>query len=626
MRRKTLQETLDRLLLLIRSGHPIILIRSHEEARVRRYLAKVYRKILASSPRKTLFRWDQGDGLQPAHALGPIDKQQRWLEIEGPEDLESVWKYGAAMQPDVLLKTMRTAGVADQLGNCLVLLFDIHPYLSQFAAPSLVRPLRNAAAAMRQIYYDNQNAGVLDFPYRTIVIVAPTSAEISPELQRELVVVDFPLPEQDELRKEVKKLVEDKQVLRLPPPTAKPKVGAGPDAEATSKAEAAPMVEAAESAEELYDRISGAGCGLTLDVFRLALNAFAVDGQPLTREHVPAILDLKADSISNAALHYTPPGIVKLGGLKPLKLWINHRKSLALYESKRVKYGLSPLRGIVLNGVSGGGKSMAAKLIASEFGLALLRLDVGALFGSYIGQSEGFAREALDLAMTLAPIVLWLDEVEKAFSGINDGGDSGVSARVFGIFLTWLAEKQDSVFVVATSNDFKRITDRFPEFGRKGRFDEIFWVHLPSPEARREIFRIHLGKYFGLEMERRLLPEFELGDLTTTAALAHGGPPEGDTSCERLADLLSRDHFSKDMTGAEIEYAVTESMHQLYGEFSRNDEKKFAAAAALETVVSTVRAAQNRCLYNDAGPLWAGVGQQLNEARNSGWVLAEQVP
>ena len=145
-----------------------------------------------------------------------------------------------------------------------------------------------------------------------------------------------------------------------------------------------------------------------------------------------------------------------------------------------------------------------AKYIAKCFGLALLRLDVGSLFGKYVGESEEKTRKALSLAETLAPVVLWVDEIDKAFSGMSGNGDNGVAKRVFGTFLTWLAEKTDDVFVVTTANEFRDLLSNFPEFGRKGRFDEIFWVPLPDQVAREQIFRIYLGKrqdYLQIQVE-----------------------------------------------------------------------------------------------------------------------------
>ncbi len=196
-----------------------------------------------------------------------------------------------------------------------------------------------------------------------------------------------------------------------------------------------------------------------------------------------------------------------------------------------------------------------------------MRLDVGALFGSYVGESEERTRRALVLAEVLAPVVLWLDEIDKAFSGISGGGDNGVSARVFGHFLTWLAEKQDSVVVVTTANDFQPLLNQFPEFGRKGRFDEIFFVDLPDTAERREIWKIHLLK------RNRNPDDFDLHTL----AMASDG-----------------------LSGAEIEQAVIAG---LYEAFDQN--RPLEMSDLLDVLQDTVPLSQMMQEEIDALRSWA---------------------
>ncbi len=188
----------------------------------------------------------------------------------------------------------------------------------------------------------------------------------------------------------------------------------------------------------------------------------------------------------------------QVGGMKRLRHWLTLRKDFFLDPNPT----LDPPRGVLLIGIQGCGKSLAAKAAAGIFGVPLLRLDFGMLYNKYYGETERNLRNALETAEVMSPCVLWIDEIEKGLSVDND--DDGLSRRVLGTMLTWLSEKRKSVFIVATAND---ITSLPPEMVRKGRFDEIFFVDLPSPENRREILDIHLRKR-GLEVQ-----DFRLEDL-----------------------------------------------------------------------------------------------------------------
>ena len=219
---------------------------------------------------------------------------------------------------------------------------------------------------------------------------------------------------------------------------------------------------------------------------------------------------------------------IRVGGLGNLKKWLVSRKG-AFASAAAKKFGLPEPKGLMLLGVPGGGKSLTAKYIAQLMELPLMRLDIGRLFGSLVGQSESQARSAIEAAEASAPCVLWLDEIEKGLGGTGSGGDSGTTARVFGTILTWLQEKTSPVFVIATANDISRLP---PELLRKGRFDEIFYVGLPDTMERREIFTIHIER-----SGRSLLPE-----KVSALAEASGG-----------------------FTGAEIEQAVIEGLFTAFG-------------------------------------------------------------
>lgn len=183
--------------------------------------------------------------------------------------------------------------------------------------------------------------------------------------------------------------------------------------------------------------------------------------------------------------------ITDIGGLENLKEWLN-RKSKIFKDIKRAEeFGVDMPKGVLIAGVPGCGKSLCAKAAASLFEVPLLRLDIGTLMGKYLGESESNLRKAIRLAEAISPCVLWVDELEKAFAGINGDGGHEVTTRLFGTFLTWMQEKKSPTFVVATANDITKLP---PELLRKGRFDEIFYVGLPNATERSKIFQIHIEK------------------------------------------------------------------------------------------------------------------------------------
>ncbi|GAB4240499.1 MAG: AAA family ATPase [Acidobacteriota bacterium] len=230
--------------------------------------------------------------------------------------------------------------------------------------------------------------------------------------------------------------------------------------------------------------------GLTLKQARQVL-AYAVllDGK-LSEEDVGLVAERKAEMIADEGLleFYPVQGNrYELGGFRRLKDWLQRARLGFTTEAKR--YNLSPPRGILLVGVQGCGKSLAAKSVAREWQMPLLKLDATRLYAKYVGESERNFRRATQQAEALAPIVLWIDEIEKALAAGGGDADGGLSRRILGFFLTWLQEKPEGVFVVATANDIAALP---PELLRKGRFDEIFFVDLPDEEERRQIFEIHL--------------------------------------------------------------------------------------------------------------------------------------
>jgi len=263
----------------------------------------------------------------------------------------------------------------------------------------------------------------------------------------------------------------------------------------------------------------------------------------VTREKKQIISESKA--LEFYAVTETPDDV---GGLGVLKDWLRLRERAFTQEAR--DYGLPAPKGIALIGIPGTGKSLTAKMIGGLWRLPLLRLDVGALFGSLVGESEENARRALRLAETVAPCIVWIDEMEKALS--QGGMDGGTSLRVFGTILTWMAEKTVPCFVVATANDISRLP---PELMRKGRFDEIFFLDLPTHAERKEILGVHLGK------RKRLPKDFDL---------------------ERLA------RESEGYVGAEIEQAIVDAMYVGYNDQRREFTTEDISAALKRQVPLSV--------------------------------------
>jgi len=249
----------------------------------------------------------------------------------------------------------------------------------------------------------------------------------------------------------------------------------------------------------------------------------------------------------------TPVDLDEIGGLRHLKRWLKLRESAV--TDAAVRYGLVAPRGVLMLGVQGAGKSLCAKAIATAWCRPLLRMDVGALYDRYVGESERRLRDALHQAEAMAPIVLWIDEIEKGFaSAASRSTDGGLSQRMFGALLTWMQEHQAPVFLVATANDIEALP---PELLRKGRFDEIFFVDLPKGTTRRRIFEIHLKK-------RGRDPAAY--DLTALADAADG------------------------FSGAEIEQAVVSAMHEAFAGKAELDTNRILEAVRSSPPLSVTMA------------------------------------
>ncbi len=279
-------------------------------------------------------------------------------------------------------------------------------------------------------------------------------------------------------------------------------------------------------------RLLGNLKGLSLLEAEKILTKAMVEDGTLDAKDIQAVVDAKRKVVEREGLlEYFPleQNTAEIAGLENLKGWLSKRQNIILKPEAAEQFGLEFPKGILLLGVPGAGKSLCAKAVAMQWGLPLLKMDPSGLYNKYIGESEKNFKRAMQAAEHLAPVILWLDEIEKAFAA-GGSEDGGVSQRVLGTFLSWMQERKGDIFVVATSNDVSKLP---PELLRKGRFDEIFFVDLPSMEDRAKIFAIHLRK------RKRNPQEFDLEQLAAA---------------------------SQEFSGAEIEQVIVAALYSAFSE------------------------------------------------------------
>lgn len=405
-------------------------------------------------------------------------------------------------------------------GAAVCILRDFHRFLDDIA---ISRKLRNLTRLLKA---QPKN-----------IIILSSQLSIPEELRETVTILEFTLPGPEEIRKEIVELF---------------------------------TTTGQRLSDAVLDEVVRTCQGLSLERIRRVLaRAIATHGA-FDSNDLDLILEEKRQTIRQTQiLDYYPATeqISDIGGLDNLKDWLLKRGTA--FSEKARQYGLPHPRGLLLIGIQGTGKSLTAKAIAHHWHLPLLRLDVGRLFGGLVGESEARTRQMIQLAEALAPCILWIDEIDKAFGGLESRGDSGTTSRVFGTFITWMAEKTSPVFVVATANNIQALP---PEILRRGRFDEIFFVGLPDQQERQAIFEVHLSR-----LRPHTLKSYDL------ARLAYETP---------------------DFSGAEIEQAMIEAMH-----IGFSQSRDFTTDDILEAASQMVPLARTAQEQIDALKAWAASGK-----------------
>ncbi len=483
--------------LTLRARYPLIYIPSAEEERVESTINNV-----AKSLGRSVFVWDFVDGYQSNPTDAGTGKRN---PLQALEFVDKVSK------------------------GAVFVLRDFDRFLEDIA---IARKLKNLA---RKLKSEAQN-----------IIIVASQINIPDSLSEYFSILEFPLPNSQELKIEIEQLACSTNNTQLD--------------------------------KQAIDELVRAGQGLSLERIRRVLAKAIAENSQLRPEDVDLILEEKRQSIRQTQILEFYPSTIEIsdiGGLDNLKEWLLRRGSG--FSDRARKYGLPHPRGLLLAGIQGTGKSLTAKAISHHWHLPLLRLDVGRLFAGLVGESESRTRQMIQLAEALSPCVLWIDEIDKAFGGVDGRGDSGTTNRVFGTFLTWMAEKESPVFVVATANNIRTLP---PELLRKGRFDEVFFVGLPNQEERSQIFSVHLNKY---------RPH-------NTRAY----------DIERLA------YETPDFSGAEIEQGIIEAMH--IG-FSQN--RDFTTDDILEAASQIVPLAQTAQQEIQVLQEWAASGKARLASRQN---------
>lgn len=413
---------------LIRARFPLIYITTFEEDRVTKYIKSIVTSEEQVKYPREVFTWTQTAGLYNDTTKKLVSDTTCPCKM-----LEYIRRYDK---------------------DSVFIIYDFHVNFG----PKNRTPDYNVIRKIRDIIPDLKLGQVR----KTIFFVSPEL--IIPEsLQKEVTIFDFPLPTLQEIRAKFDGMLKQNA-----------------------------NVEASTLDEEGKDKLCKAALGLTLQEAESAFALAMVNDGKIDINDLAVILEEKVQVIKKTGILEfirSEYSIKDIGGLDNLKNWLLKRNNSWSEQAK--KYCIPAPKGVLVTGVPGCGKSLTAKAMSTIWQLPLLKLDFGKVFSGLVGSSEENMRRALATAEAVAPSILWIDEIEKGLSGLGSNGDSGVSSRIFGQFLTWMQEKESPVFVIATANNISNLP---PELLRKGRFDEIFFVDLPTVEERKEIFKLHLEK------------------------------------------------------------------------------------------------------------------------------------
>lgn len=418
---------------LVMSFHSAIVIETVEEERVRTLINTAVNEL-----QMAVFEWSTAQGLVRSQG----NAQNRWTNEYAPPGTQ---------KPQPL---EQTSAPGDALKHISELSFQAIYWLKDFGPHLEDEVVRRQLREVIQQFSQN----------RSTLVITGHSLTLPFEIAQDVVYFDLKLPEPDELYRAISEVVR----------SLKGRISV-------------------EIKPEGINELVQAMRGMTLQQARKVIAFAALDDGKLTQEDVKRVLQRKVQVLREAGLlDYIPPEMnpAQLGGFEGLKQWL--KRARVGFSEQAKAFNLPTPRGILIVGIQGCGKSLAAKTIAREWQMPLLKLDAGRLYNKFVGESENNFRRAVTLAETMAPAVLWIDEIEKSMGQSDSDADGGLSRRLFGYFLTWLQEKSGDVFVVATANDLSRIP---PELLRKGRFDEIFFVDLPDEVERAAILQIHLMRH-----------------------------------------------------------------------------------------------------------------------------------
>lgn len=374
-----------------------------------------------------------------------------WNPVTGSTDFVSKVSLGNLSLADFLQDryTIELSKVAPNPENSFIVLKEIQDCIDDSKVKTLL-----ALMSQRKLY---------DCRYERTIIIVSSVLKVPVEIEKYVSFLEIDLPDQKEIDKLIDQHIE------------------------VNKYDKAKFT--AEDREKLMPSLKGM---TAFEIDRMLDMAMSSNGS-LSAEDREMILVQKKQMVRKSGvleLIDTPESIDSIGGVEILKEYLKKKSHIYAKLSEAIKFGVSVPKGVFLVGMPGCGKSLCAKATATQFNnVPLLKMDMGSMMGKYVGESEANLRKALRIAEAAAPCVLWIDEIEKGFSGV--GGNNDIMTRMFGYFLSWMQEKKSAVYVFATANNADKLP---PELKRKGRFDEIFCVNLPNDKEREEIFRVHIKK------------------------------------------------------------------------------------------------------------------------------------